>query len=87
MAVRYMYWQSLLLQKLNDVSSAMTVNSLIDENMQLRDGLQSKLFESRFVQVGNHIDKLAVRCKGPIKPELDTVYVTLNNLWLRHHYM
>ena len=60
--------------------SVMTINSLIDKNMQLpKSVLQSEPPEPRVVLVGTHLDKLATRCKGAIKPELDSVNMALNN--------
>ena len=59
--------------------SVMTVNSLIDKNMQLpKHILQSEPPEPRVVLVGTHLDQLAERCKGAIRPELDTVNMALN---------
>ena len=59
--------------------SVMTVNSLIDKNMQLpKSVLQSEPPEPRVVLVGTHLDELAERCKGAIEPELDSVSMALN---------
>ena len=59
--------------------SVMTVNSLIDKNMQLpKSALQSEPPEPRVVLVGTHLDMLAKRCKGAVEPELDSVNMALN---------
>ena len=59
--------------------SVITVNSLIDKNMQLpKSVLQSEPPEPRVVLVGTHLDSLAKMCEGALKPELDSVSMALN---------
>ena len=60
--------------------SIMTVNALIDKNLQLpKDVLQSEPPEPRVVLVGTHLDKVADRCGGEINHELQSVNMALKD--------
>ena len=66
--------------------SVMTVNSLIDKNMQLPQGvLQSEPPEPRVVMVGTHLDELAESSTEAIEKKFDSVNMALNKALPSRH--
>ena len=60
--------------------SIMTVNSLIDKNMQLpKDILQSEPPKPHVVLVGTHLDKLAEGCEVDVEQKLRSINMALND--------
>ena len=66
--------------------SVMTVNSLVDKNMQLPPGvLQGEPPEPRIVMVGTHLDKLAASSKEAIEERFKSVNKELNEALPSRH--
>lgn len=66
--------------------SVMTVNSLVDKNMQLPEGvLQGEPPEPRVVMVGTHLDELAASSKEALEETFKSVNTALNEALPSRH--